>query len=486
MNMALKTFLFVVTNCLLIFSCYSAPQNLSGISLAKFVLDGKEDCGIVNNDQHVNKLFKIIYCPSEVKTFSSDYFYQRGFLPCFGAYDSLYNLCAFPHDTINFTTPESFKDPKKFCTEAKIVYDHRPFKYTNDDVKKWGEVFHSTMINEALCNNLCVINNAINDQCIAMVTFANEYIRLKETSVSNKKVPISVDNKLQFLKDQTATNVTSEVKIASDTLLKNNISSLKTTNASESINQGSVTDVTQLKTDAVIQKETVKVNQNLVGESKSLVQSDSKSAKLSPGDEAHINEGNVPEIETPNKEMKPSNDKDLNVPPVTNINITPKGPPTIFDEGINDENEKAFTDGDDIRGENEEAIPGETKEKGETDEESEKPIEEDKNTVSDTEQHAAFHGAISPAFTSMNDNFSESEDSYSFTYIVTTMAALCCVYLLFHYRNKLMALALEGRKGRSSRGRGRPSSANYSKLHSNLEEAIASNVTTPSATHVLY
>uniref|UniRef100_T1IBL6 Uncharacterized protein n=2 Tax=Rhodnius prolixus TaxID=13249 RepID=T1IBL6_RHOPR len=62
------------------------------------------------------------------------------------------------------------------------------------------------------------------------------------------------------------------------------------------------------------------------------------------------------------------------------------------------------------------------------------------------------------------------------------------VYVLFHNRNKLMALALEGRKGRSARARagGRHSSASYSKLHSNLEEAIASNATTPSAANVLY
>lgn len=49
---------------------------------------------------------------------------------------------------------------------------------------------------------------------------------------------------------------------------------------------------------------------------------------------------------------------------------------------------------------------------------------------------------------------------------------------------KLLALALEGKRTRSSRRR--PNSSNYSKLDCSLEEAMASGTTPASVTHVLY
>lgn len=197
--MALKTILFVVTNCLCIYSCYSAPQFYRHISFADFVLDGRNDCGITNNDENVNKLFKIHSCPSEGRLFSSNYFDQRDFLPCFGAYDALYNLCLFPRESINFTIPESFKNSTKFCGEAKVVYDHLAFNNTSDGVKKWAEALLSTMKDETLCTNLCVMNNLINDQCIAMLTFANEYVRLKGKKFITIEINKNWEFNIQFL-----------------------------------------------------------------------------------------------------------------------------------------------------------------------------------------------------------------------------------------------------------------------------------------------
>lgn len=475
--MVLKTVIFVVTNCLCIYSCYSAPPFHQQTSLADFVLDGRNDCALTNNDKNVNELFKINTCPSEGKKFTTNYFDQRDFLPCFGAYDALYNLCAFSHESINFTTPESFKDPSKFCNEAKVVYAHLPLNSTNSNVKPWRDALLSTMKNETLCKNLCVMNIMINYQCIAMLTFASQYVHLKESIVSNTNLPkLAVNTNLN--EQPVVAKAAPIVNIASDLQVKNNNSDLKTMIPITSINQNSV-NVTLPNKAADVQPETENVNLNSKGESKPFNPSDTK---LSPVVEPHFVEGNLPETETNNKDIKASvNDKNVITSPETSTTISPKSSPTVIDEGMNDDNEKGMTD-EDIRGENDEAAPVEPKGKGDADEENEKPNEEEKNTVPETEQHAAYHGGLSP----MIDSFSESEDSYSFTYIVTTMAALCCVYLLFHYRNKLLALALEGRKGRSSRSRGRPSSANYSKLHSNLEEAIASNITAPSATHVLY
>ncbi|XP_075209801.1 uncharacterized protein LOC142317266 isoform X2 [Lycorma delicatula] len=86
-----------------------------------------------------------------------------------------------------------------------------------------------------------------------------------------------------------------------------------------------------------------------------------------------------------------------------------------------------------------------------------------------------------------SENLMENEDSRFFTYLLP-MGFVCGVmYVLFHNKKKILALAVEGRRGRShGGGRRRPNTASYSKLDSNLEEAMVSNVSQASVTHVLY
>ncbi|XP_052121900.1 trans-Golgi network integral membrane protein 2 isoform X2 [Frankliniella occidentalis] len=72
-------------------------------------------------------------------------------------------------------------------------------------------------------------------------------------------------------------------------------------------------------------------------------------------------------------------------------------------------------------------------------------------------------------------NFEEAEDSHFFAYFMT-LSALCILgYLVYHNKRKIIAMAVEGKKGRNS-GRRRPNSASYHKLDSNLEEAMSSNL----------
>ncbi|KAG5669856.1 hypothetical protein PVAND_000147 [Polypedilum vanderplanki] len=72
--------------------------------------------------------------------------------------------------------------------------------------------------------------------------------------------------------------------------------------------------------------------------------------------------------------------------------------------------------------------------------------------------------------------FQEDPDSNFFTYLCITMFLSILLYILYHNRQKLLALLLEGRRGsRRSRERSRGGSkAAYSKLDCNLEEAITS------------
>ncbi|XP_044258506.1 trans-Golgi network integral membrane protein TGN38-like isoform X2 [Tribolium madens] len=66
-------------------------------------------------------------------------------------------------------------------------------------------------------------------------------------------------------------------------------------------------------------------------------------------------------------------------------------------------------------------------------------------------------------------------DSYFFTYFMVLCVIFIAGYVCYHNKQKILALILEGRRGkRQYRGR-RPNSANYHKLDSNLEEAISSS-----------
>ncbi|XP_066998942.2 trans-Golgi network integral membrane protein 2 [Anabrus simplex] len=83
-----------------------------------------------------------------------------------------------------------------------------------------------------------------------------------------------------------------------------------------------------------------------------------------------------------------------------------------------------------------------------------------------------------------NAEFVKAEDSHFFAYFMT-MIVLCIIgYLVFHNKQKILALALEGRSRRGSRRR--PNTAGYRKLDSNLEEAVTSQCSSASVTHVIY
>lgn len=86
-------------------------------------------------------------------------------------------------------------------------------------------------------------------------------------------------------------------------------------------------------------------------------------------------------------------------------------------------------------------------------------------------------GAVVDSVPKVQVPFQEDPDSNFFTYICIIMFLSILLYILYHNRQKILALVLEGRRG-SRRTRDRSSrsgsKAAYSKLDCNLEEAITS------------
>ncbi|KAF5295121.1 hypothetical protein FQA39_LY13272 [Lamprigera yunnana] len=83
-----------------------------------------------------------------------------------------------------------------------------------------------------------------------------------------------------------------------------------------------------------------------------------------------------------------------------------------------------------------------------------------------------------------NQNIDDS-DSYFFSYFMMICVIFVCGYVAYHNKQKILALVLEGRKGkRHTRGK-RPNSANYRKLDTTLEEAVTSSCN-KNTTQVIY
>lgn len=83
-----------------------------------------------------------------------------------------------------------------------------------------------------------------------------------------------------------------------------------------------------------------------------------------------------------------------------------------------------------------------------------------------------------------NQNIDDS-DSYFFSYFMMVCVVFICGYVAYHNKQKILALVLEGRKGRRPSRTRRPNSSNYRKLDSTLEEAVTSSCNKNSA-QVIY
>lgn len=81
------------------------------------------------------------------------------------------------------------------------------------------------------------------------------------------------------------------------------------------------------------------------------------------------------------------------------------------------------------------------------------------------------------------DHFVEVEDSNFFSYFMFISVMFIVGYVVYHNKQKIMALLLEGRRDRNSRRR--PNTSSYRKLNSNLEEAVTSKCS-GTAAHVIY
>lgn len=128
---------------------------------------------------------------------------------------------------------------------------------------------------------------------------------------------------------------------------------------------------------------------------------------------------------------------------------------------------------------NEQGEQTEQTEQGEQDEQTEQ-AEQGEQIPKESEKHQeeAVNGN-----TAQFNQLGDAEDSHFYAYFMTMVVVCIIGYLVFHNKQKILALALEGRSRKGTRRR--PNTSAYRKLDSNLEEAVTSTCST-SVTHVIY
>ncbi|KAK7080842.1 hypothetical protein SK128_000230 [Halocaridina rubra] len=90
-----------------------------------------------------------------------------------------------------------------------------------------------------------------------------------------------------------------------------------------------------------------------------------------------------------------------------------------------------------------------------------------------TDDEGDINGAdANQAEQKMAGHFANDEDSHFFAYFLTIMVTAIIFYLVFHNKQRIIALIIEGRAPRNGRSRRMSGRAKYHKLDNNLEEAI--------------
>ncbi|XP_076284084.1 uncharacterized protein LOC143210779 [Lasioglossum baleicum] len=102
----------------------------------------------------------------------------------------------------------------------------------------------------------------------------------------------------------------------------------------------------------------------------------------------------------------------------------------------------------------------------------------------DTDQPQNMHKPSEEKVSSFH-TMRTDEESHFFTYFTVLSLISIVAYIGYCNKQKILAIVLEGRRSRNSRGRRRPSTANYRKLDCTLEEAVTSQCNA-NVTHVIY
>ncbi|XP_014253078.1 trans-Golgi network integral membrane protein 1-like isoform X2 [Cimex lectularius] len=419
-------------------------------SMSSLVLKERPGCDLSKKTDFVELTNKYQDCNNTFSVFSTDYFSIRHEALCFGMYDAIYRLCEV-NDKLEGDV-EKLNKTDDLCSTDWSALQHVEIKYKDTRLAKLSEAFHSIMSDKNQCEALCFVNSVVNPRCEIAINCR----RLLNRTLSTE-TPIKLTSEVKEAASQT--RVESTHKTTSKPALTESGRVPPEEGLSNNIQFPSVVDASKGKVESLVKevqpKQEMNSNQNVPKSSTTVSLSNLPSNQV---DTQPKNSDNISPLQ---------DEKD----PTFFVEPEEKKPPINGEMEGNEEMEEHVKNADGVDDLNMQPI--------------DTPEENEANFIKG-DSRASIQTKNSDLPTGINGHFAETEDSNFFTYFIVMTSACIIAYVFFHNKNKLLALALEGRKVRSTRGKGRHSSTSYSKLHSNLEEAIASNTTAPSSTHVLY
>ncbi|KAK9505687.1 hypothetical protein O3M35_009680 [Rhynocoris fuscipes] len=432
---------------------------LENHSIKKIALQDRLDCKIEQNDQILHNAHLFDYCADRtLPIVDTDIFKNKDYILCVGYYEALYGICEFNVSTIQMVEIEDAKN-KNVCNISHNLFDKMNITHKNIKMQEWFNYVKETMSNATICQSICVFLGKVDPKCTMII------------------------NLFSYYKEQLLKNVTSKPPIP------NNVKEL----AGIVQNADKVLPISSIHQDFTNEKQPSPIEESIASQAPVDVKTESGTKQSNAESITSPAQNSELPIELNNKASEIVPDKssikaDENPVPndLTNKSLQPQDQPPedIKDNEQMDGFDKEF-----------EPPSGGKELLAENSFDNNKMLD---NKIGGNGDDAKIPNQLNPSAMLndgdimsgeyVHDHFKDAEDSNFFVYFLFMTGGCIVAYVLFHNRNKLVALALEGRKGRSARARGggRHSSASYSKLHSNLEEAIASNTTPPSATNVLY
>uniref|UniRef100_A0A0K8SN07 Trans-Golgi network integral membrane protein TGN38 n=1 Tax=Lygus hesperus TaxID=30085 RepID=A0A0K8SN07_LYGHE len=414
--------------------------------------NGRPDCPLVIS------LKEMIPNCSILQTIDEDFsfFRTREVLLCFGVYDTHYELCTYNKTLADIKAPDY--ETKGFCDKAKTAFGKYNFTYKDQMLNSWAQRLKITLSNPANCSHVCIFNQEIDENCVRTVRALEIYPEIMARAAAAELTPVAQAGAIKAssvpTNDETklhspmVTNPaigSQRVEDALNTLAKPNAP------AAEASRQEITTKLdTEVKLNAVANKvagQGAASPQDTLGKPNALASEVAEHPNEQPQSSSLVApEAKKEKMGEPAEESLNAEEEEMDHQP----DLENPGDPELKEDSVvplHDDN----------------PIP---------DSDKGAPIKIDNDPIEDP---------MAPMVLSrMNDD----EESNLVTYFILMSGGAALFYVAFHNKNKLLALALEGR--RANRRGGRHSSAAYSKLHSNLEEAIAAGPTSPSATHVLY
>ncbi|XP_076749185.1 uncharacterized protein LOC143422438 [Xylocopa sonorina] len=464
------------------------------ISSVQSVSNGQNIIDVMKNDTGLCSKFNFLYESNITKICSTVVYSEKDLLNdskfkdtflCLSFYDTVYKAChtSQPQEFNDTATFESyirkfFPGQTEFCNSVGSIQ----FLY-----QKLKPFLSSEYFNEA-CDAICFETGRKFVPLCAILSWSKSIDDYTNKQNQQKQSPSSISTPIKGNPDKDTKKVNVSVPHTLNKADKNKSDTVKNqTNSTTKLNNTDNTPAIISINDKPVEQSTEGIAQKKLQET--ATKSDDKSVKLNigPGNLSTLNKTKVEaEVkDTENLEKPPTS----NQRPDVNEKLEDSIPPNNdIDGNKNDANVNTINDNikTSTTSENKKYLVSNSF----LDDDDDSMHPEDPNEVGNPPIITAEQGQSVPEPSEQDivphyHSIRTDEESHFFTYFTVISLISIATYIGYHNKQKILAIVLEGRRSRSSRGRRRPSTANYRKLDCTLEEAVTSQCNA-NVTHVIY